>query len=166
MNEKAEPMILCLSKEQKSSLIEETRKKHPKEACGILFGDLGSEGPLVRKIVPVRNVVESTTNFRIDAEEFLRSLSEAEREGMELIGFYHSHPAAAHPSLTDAKYMKLWPENIWLIISSINHDTAAFIIADGKPRRIEIRVDHLGLLTSYCTQQDGQDFQSDEITRY
>jgi proteasome lid subunit RPN8/RPN11 len=159
-------MIIRLSKEQKSSLIEETRKKHPKEACGILFGDLESEGPIVRKVVPVHNVLESTTNFRIDAEGFLRSLSEAEREGMELIGFFHSHPAAAHPSVTDAKYMKLWPENIWLVISSINHDIAAFRIVDGKPRRIEIRVDHLELLTSYCTQQDGQDFQSDEITRY
>jgi proteasome lid subunit RPN8/RPN11 len=134
-------MIIHLSKEQKSSLIEETRRKHPKEACGILFGDLESEGPIVRKIVPVYNVLESTTNFQIDSEEFLRSLSEAEREGMELIGFFHSHSAAAHPSVTDAKYMKLWPENIWLIISSINHDTAAFRIINSKPRKIQIRVD-------------------------
>jgi len=134
-------MIIRLSKELKSSLIEETRKKHPKEACGILFGDLKSEGPIVRKIVPVRNVLESMTNFRIDAEEFMGSLSEAEREGMELIGFFHSHPAAAHPSVTDAKYMKLWPESIWLIISSINHDTAAFRIINNKPRKIQIRVD-------------------------
>ncbi len=141
MNEKAEPMIIRLSKEQKSLLIEETRKEHPKEACGILFGDLGSEGPVVREIVPVCNMLESMTNFRIDAEEFLRSLSEAEGEGMELIGFFHSHPAAAHPSLTDAEYMKLWPENIWLIISSINHDIAAFRIIDSKPREIQIRVD-------------------------
>jgi len=166
LNEKAETMIIRLNKEQKSLLIEKTKKEYPNEACGILFGDLGSEGPIVRKIVPVRNVLESITNFQIDAEEFLRSLSEAEREGIELIGFFHSHPAAAHPSVTDAKYMKLWPGNIWLIISSINHDIAAFIIVDGRPGRIEIRVDHLGLLTSYCTQQDGQDFQSDEITRY
>ena len=159
-------MIIRLNKEQKSLLIEETRKEYPDEACGILFGDLGSEGPIVRKIVPVRNVLESTTNFRIDAEEFLRSLSEAEGEGMELVGFYHSHPAALEPSVTDTKYMKLWPENIWLIISSINQDIAAFRIVDGRPRRMEIRADHLGLLTSYCAQQDGQDFQSDEITRY
>lgn len=134
-------MIIHLSKEQKSSLIEETRKKHPKEACGILFGDLKSEGPIVRKIVPVRNVLESTTNFRIDAEEFLRSLSEAEREGMELVGFFHSHPATPQPSVTDTRSMKLWPENIWLIISSINHDMAAFTMVNSKTRRIKIRVD-------------------------
>jgi len=141
LNEKAEPMIICLKKEHKSALIEETRKRYPNEACGILFGDQRSEGPIVRKIVPVHNVLESIINFRIDPEGFLKLLSEAEREGMELVGFFHSHPAAPQPSVTDTKYMKLWPENIWLIISSINHDMAAFIIVNSKPRRIKIKVD-------------------------
>ena len=100
-------MIILLSKTQVSLLIEEARKKYPIESCGLLFGWITSEEAIVKKIVTTRNILESSTEFQINPEEFIKHISEAEKEGLKLIGFYHSHPAAPKPSMTDIKYMRL-----------------------------------------------------------
>jgi len=135
-------MIVKLTREQIGLLVEETRKKYPIEACGILFGDISSEEVVVRKIVAVHNLLESSTNFQISPEEFLKASFEAEEEGMQLIGFFHSHPAASHPSMADIRYMALWPENLWLIISSIDYDIAAYQTVNSTIQRIDVKVDN------------------------
>ena len=134
-------MIVKLTEEQIGLLVEETRKKYPIEACGILFGDISNEA-VVRKIVAVHNLLESSTNFQISPEEFLKASFEAEEEGMQLIGFFHSHPAASHPSMADIRYMALWPENLWLIISSIDYDIAAYQTVNSTIQRIDVKVDN------------------------
>lgn len=131
-------MIVRMTREQVNILIEETKKRYPTEACGVLFGDVTSEESVLRKIVPLQNVLESPTLFRIDPEEFLTVLSEAERHGMEHIGFFHSHPAPPNPSAADAKNMRLWPDNVWLIISSIKYGMAAYQSIDNGVKRIHM----------------------------
>jgi len=135
-------MIIRLTKEQKGLLIEETRKKYPIEACGVLFGDRSSKETVVRKIMVAHNILKSSTNFQIDPEDFLKALYEAEKEGMQLIGFFHSHPAPPHASMTDVRYMRLWPENIWLIISSLDNSVSAYQIVENKARRPQIGIDN------------------------
>ncbi len=133
-------MIIRLTNAQIGLLIEETRKKYPIEACGVLFGDVSSNEAVVRKIILVHNILESPTNFQINPEEFLKILFKAEKGGMQLIGFFHSHPAAPYPSITDVRYMKLWPESIWLITSSIDYNVAAYKTVNGALQRINIEV--------------------------
>lgn len=119
-------MIVRLTKEQKQFLVREAREKSPMEACGLLFGDIKSEEATVRRIVATRNVSESSTHFEVDPEEFVEALLKAEKEKMELIGFFHSHPATPQPSIVDIRYMKLWPGNIWVVISSIDYQISAY----------------------------------------
>jgi len=133
-------MILRLTEEHLRLLKEAAKNSYPTEACGLIFGDIDGKRAVVKRIRPVQNISESATRFQIDPEEFIETLSEAEKNGGELIGFFHSHPAPAYPSLTDAQYMRLWPENIWLIISSVSYDIAAYNAVDGELRRIDIEV--------------------------
>jgi len=133
-------MIVRLTEEQICLLAEETKRNYPIEACGLLFGDISNEESVVRKIVSVRNVLQSSILFQIDPEEFIKVLFEAEKDDMQLIGFFHSHPAAPQPSVTDVRYMQLWPENIWLIISSIDYSLAAYQTVNGVLKRINIEV--------------------------
>ena len=100
-------VTLLLTEKQISTLIEEARRKHPVEACGLLFGHITEREMLIKRIVPTRNLLDSPTRFRISPEEFVRHLSKAEGEGLRLIGFYHSHPADPAPSSIDLEYMKL-----------------------------------------------------------
>jgi proteasome lid subunit RPN8/RPN11 len=135
-------MILRITREQSRLLIEETRKRCPEEACGLLFGDVSGKEAVVKKTVTVRNVLESPTNFQIDPEEFLRELSEAEKEGMQFIGFFHSHPTTPQPSVTDLRYMQLWPGEIWLVISSTDYTMKAYRTVDGEV--VEVPVEIIG----------------------
>jgi len=133
-------MILQLTEEQIRILKEETKDRYPSEVCGLLFGDIDGRKAIVKRIAVLQNILESATRFQIDPEAFVEALSEAEKNGMQLIGFFHSHPAPAYPSPNDVEYMKLWPENIWLIISSIDYNVAAYQTVNGEPRRIDIEV--------------------------
>jgi len=133
-------MILQLTDEHIRLLKKATKISHPIETCGLLLGNVDSKKAIVKRIAPVQNILESTTRFQIDPETFVEALPEAEKNGMQLIGFFHSHPAPAYPSPTDVEYMKLWPENIWLIISSISYDIAAYQTVDGELRRIDAEV--------------------------
>jgi len=121
-------------------LIEETRKKNPIEACGVLFGDINGKTAIVRKIAIITNTLASSTNFQVHPEEFVKALLEAEKNGMQLIGFFHSHPMASHPSPRDIKYMKLWPKTVWVIISSIDYSVKAYQNVNNKIQKITIEV--------------------------
>ena len=133
-------MIVRFTEEQIRFLVKETRREYPFEACGFLFGDTRQEAAFVRKIVASENSLRSSTRFQIDPEEFLRALSEAEKENLEHIGFFHSHPSPPEPSVIDARHMRLWPESIWLILSSIDHEIAAYQAVNGSFRRIALEV--------------------------
>jgi len=133
-------MILRITREQNRLLIKETRKRWPEEACGLLFGDVSGKEAVVKKVVMVRNVLESPTNFQVDPEEFLKELSKAEKEGMQFIGFFHSHPAAPQPSPTDVRYMRLWPGDIWLVISSVDYSMKAYRIVDDELAGLHVEI--------------------------
>jgi len=87
------------------------------------------------------NKLQSTIRFEIDPETFVKAFTEAEREGLDFIGLFHSHPAPAMPSPIDLKYMKLWGDILWLILSSTNGSLAAFQIVNGKVNEITIKVE-------------------------
>ena len=71
---------------------------YPNECCGILVGT--SEGGIrsVRSVVRCNNVRtdSSQTHYHIDPRELVRAQREARESGLDIIGFYHSHPD--HPA--------------------------------------------------------------------
>ena len=119
----------------------EARKVHPIEACAMLFGKLTQKEAVVKRVVVASNKLQSTARFEIDPETFVNAFTEAEREGLDFIGLFHSHPAPAIPSLIDLKYMKLWGDALWLILSSTNGSLAAYQMRNGKVREITVKVE-------------------------
>ncbi len=73
----------------------------------MLFGRLTEEEALVKRIVMASNELKSTVRFEIDPKKVVDSFTEMERDDLDFIGFFHSHPTAATPSSMDLKYMKL-----------------------------------------------------------
>jgi len=132
-------LILRLERQHVNLLKKEARKVNPIEACAMLFGKLTQEEAVVEKVVVASNKLQSTVRFEIDPETFVKAFTEAEREGLAFIGLFHSHPAPATPSPIDLKYMKLWGDIIWLILSSTNGNLAAFQILNGKVNEITIK---------------------------
>jgi len=141
----------------KSSALEFIRNEgehgYPQECCGLLAGKKEANTFLVYAIVPMKNHVESAIldRYLIDPKE--RSLAEEKisSDGMELIGFYHSHPDHdAYFSQTDLEnseeyqFGEPWlpPTYAYLVLSvqqGKSGDFAAFVIKEGKAEKIPVQ---------------------------
>ena len=133
-------MILVLSREQIDLLKAEAAKNFPVEACAFLFGKLAEDRVTVTKVVVARNILESSTRFEVDPMLVFSTFEQAEKEGLDFVGIFHSHPAPATPSPIDLYYMKLWGSTVWLILSTLDGMIAAFQKTDDQLKRLEIAV--------------------------
>ena len=82
-------------------------RDYPHECCGALFGEEIDGRRSVRAAMPIDNVSEEDRRrrFSISPRDYLRAEREAERLGLLLVGFYHSHPDhPARPSATDREF--------------------------------------------------------------
>ncbi len=91
--------------------------KYPFECCAILLGRQGEDR--IDEILPVNNASETTkrkVQFEIDPLEVYKAEGEAEKKGLEILGFFHSHPDhRASLSGMDEEYMI--PGMIYIIAS-------------------------------------------------
>ena len=105
-------------------------KKHgeedyPHECCGFLFGKNPGKNKTVMKLQAVQNSRESDdrhNRYLISPQEFLKAEKMARESGLEIMGFYHSHPdSEARPSQYDLDYS--WPVYSYIIVSVKNQES-------------------------------------------
>ena len=105
--------LFCNNSEQK--LARHLMQVYPNEGCGILLG----RDVRIEKIKPAENLItdeNGRTFFKMDPLTIYKEECEAQKEGLEVIGFYHSHPdQRAVLSKTDEEYMI--PEMLYIIVS-------------------------------------------------
>ena len=107
----------------------ELEANKPYEACGVLVGTInGSEG-LVGKALPITNSKRTRASFELDPKEHYKAWNEAEKNGMEIVGIYHTHPvSSAVPSLWDRETMQN-DTSVWLIAGA--DGMRAYVWKDG-----------------------------------
>jgi proteasome lid subunit RPN8/RPN11 len=91
---------------------------YPHECCGALLGRDTDAGREVLGLLPLENRHgDSPRNrFVISPEDFLRAESLASERGLELVGWYHSHPD--HPALpSEFDRAHAWPWYSYVIVS-------------------------------------------------
>ena len=90
--------ILRLPRAVFESLRAHGEETYPHECCGALLGRSTPEGWLVERAVRAGNTrTDSAHNrYNIAPVELVRIEREAHRQGLEIAGFYHSHPD--HPA--------------------------------------------------------------------
>ena len=131
-------MILHIANQQLTLLEREARKKHPVEACALLFGKLTEKEAAVKRVAVTPNVLKSAVRFEIDSKAFYDAFTKANNDGLDFVGFFHSHPALAEPSSLDLQFMRLWGDAVWLIFSSVEHRFAVFQMRNGKVRTLTL----------------------------
>lgn len=91
---------------------------YPEECCGFLMGVADEEdGVLVERVLPARNehADDRCHRFLIPPETVLAARKEARGLGLEIVGYYHSHPdLPAEPSERDREHA--WPDVSYLIV--------------------------------------------------
>jgi len=94
-------------------IIEHARRQWPLECCGILAGEENT----VKRSFEMTNSEQSAVRYSMAPQDQLRAYDEMDREGMEMVAIYHSHPhTIPFPSETDVELAVL-PELVSIIVS-------------------------------------------------
>jgi len=82
----------------RDEVIAHARETPPAECCGMLVGTPAAIVSAVR----ATNLSDNPSRFLIDPKDHIRARRDARVRGLDVVGFYHSHPHSdARPSPTD-----------------------------------------------------------------
>jgi proteasome lid subunit RPN8/RPN11 len=80
---------LVVPHEIRRAILAHSSWAYPNEACGLLAGD--DRG--ISLVFCLTNRLHSPTRYTIDPREYFGSMRYAERQGLSIVGAWHSHPA-------------------------------------------------------------------------
>ena len=110
-------MTIELQRQDLERIEKEGVASYPNECCGMLLGKEEDGRKIIAEILPLRNARDDSprNRFLILPEDFIRGDQEARSRGLDIIGFYHSHPDHfAQPSEYDRAHA--WPWYTYLIL--------------------------------------------------
>ncbi len=94
-------------------MVDHAKKEWPLECCGILSG----RDETVEKAYELQNKEGSSVRYSMSPRDQLRVFEEMEKDSIDMIAIYHSHPhTIPFPSETDVK-LAFYPEVASIIIS-------------------------------------------------
>jgi proteasome lid subunit RPN8/RPN11 len=97
---------------------------YPYEICGMLIA--ARDESLVAQTRRVRNTVveRARDRYEMDPRDYIRIQHECDDAGLEIVGYYHSHPdSPARASETDARRSHAGP--FYLIVSCVRGEVVA-----------------------------------------
>ncbi len=85
--------MMLLAPRVEEVILEDAKRRAPEEACGVVAGRVRGSFKLALAAIPCANAsVAPEAEYEIPPEELLRAAEQIEAEGLEVVGFYHSHP--------------------------------------------------------------------------
>jgi proteasome lid subunit RPN8/RPN11 len=136
--------MLRMPKHLAEAIREHGRETYKDEACGVLYGRVEEEHKEVVEIEPLANSRDGQRHrrFLITPNDYRRAEAEAFAKGINLVGFYHSHPNhPAYPSGYDLEHA--WPFFSYVIVS----------VREGEPKEVR----------SFVMEEDRATFAEEEI---
>jgi len=109
---------------------------YPAECCGALIGRIeGVDKEVVRLAPAVNRRTDDPHRYLIAPDDLRRLERDVREEGLEIVGYYHSHPDhPAAPSRFDADHA--WPWYSYLIVR-VDHgrgaELASWVLDDRTP---------------------------------
>jgi proteasome lid subunit RPN8/RPN11 len=120
-------------------------RTYPYEGCGLLIGRADNGVKNVEAVHPTENArLDSRHNrYLIPPDEIMRLEREARQRGLEVIGFFHSHPDhEARPSGYDLEHA--WPWYSYIIVS--------------------VKTEQAAEVNSWILRDDRSEFEQEEIS--
>jgi len=90
--------MLHIGKAQFDAIRRHGEETYPNECCGVLLGQMEEDGNTVIDIVRAENTRSDSAHnrYQIAPQELIRIQQRARSRGLDIVGFYHSHPD--HPA--------------------------------------------------------------------
>jgi proteasome lid subunit RPN8/RPN11 len=109
---------------------------YPHECCGLLLGRALESEKFVNEVRALANEREDSRHnrFLITPETLFRAEKEARSLGLDIVGFYHSHPdTPARPSEFDREHA--WPTYSYIILgveSGESRDMTSWVLSEER----------------------------------
>lgn len=120
--------MISISQKLISQIKLEAEKAYPNECCGFIFGTIENGIKYARhRLAAVNSSDESEKfhRFEITPEQMLNAERCARLMGLDIVGFYHSHPdCSAAPSEYDRSHAL--PVYSYIIVSAVKGKAADF----------------------------------------
>lgn len=123
---------LRIPEEAIEAMVQHARFCGPEEACGLYA--VGNDG-VVSMIYCLTNTDRSTTSYTIEPTELFHAWQHARRNGWEIGGVFHSHPASP-PVPSPADLVGLDPDWVSVIVGT--RELRAYEVRDGIPIEVMI----------------------------
>ena len=136
--------VLTIGEELQARIGAHGAQSYPYECCGALLGRDETEGREVLRLLPLSNRRNDSprNRFELTPDDVRLAEKTARDTGLELLGWYHSHPdAPARPSEFDRAHA--WPWYSYIIVS----------VRGGEPSE----------MTSWRLQDDRSAYDSEKI---
>jgi proteasome lid subunit RPN8/RPN11 len=141
-------MTLLLGRTLMERIQEHGEQAYPEEGAGFLLGRAIVDGGArsVRGIVPLQNAREPDvrgSRYLITPQDYLHAELQAEEQGLELIGVFHSHPD--HPDLP-SEFDREWaqPQFSYLItrvVAGTAKGSRAWRLSDDRAKFTEEEIE-------------------------
>ncbi len=130
-------MSIRVNAQQLAAIKANAERAYPHEGCGLLLGRQVDGHKIVQEVLPVENAREAAAQhnrYLIPPEAVMQGEQLAAQKGLDVIGFFHSHPDhPARPSEFDREHA--WPWYAY-VITSVEQGragrTAAWMLTDDR----------------------------------
>lgn len=111
--------MIQLTTEQIKEIAAHGERDYPYECCGLLLGAFSAGGlKTIAQIYPISNARDEQAKrnrFLITPQELMKGEQYAVQNGMDVIGFYHSHPD--HPAVPSGYDLEhAWPVYSYIVV--------------------------------------------------
>ena len=123
----------------RDAILDHARRALPDECCGLLIGLATGTDTQITRAHPARNLRQSRTRYLIDPADHFAAIRTARRDGLAVVGAYHSHPASPPlPSATDTREAED-TGLLYVIASPALSEVRAYRLDGGRLRSVELR---------------------------
>ncbi|TMB92826.1 MAG: M67 family metallopeptidase [Chloroflexi bacterium] len=109
---------------------------YPDEGCGVMVGRVEGTAVVIERVTSARNlnVERARDRYDLDPADIVRADREARAEGLDIVGFWHSHPDhPAWPSQFDTD--RAWVDYVYIVTATTSAgaaDVNAFTLRDER----------------------------------
>lgn len=124
-------MSVTITETAYQSILAQARKDAPVESCGYL---LGPDKETATENFSMTNIDHSEEHFCFDPKEQFAAVKYARKNGLKIVGNWHSHPASPSRPSEEDKRLAYDPNILYFILSLVAEQPVlnAFRIVDGE----------------------------------
>ena len=132
-------MSITITEQAYQSILSQAQKDAPVESCGYL---LGPDKETATENFPMTNIDHSEEHFSFDPKEQFAAVKYARKNGLKIVGNWHSHPASPSRPSEEDKRLAYDPNILYFILSLAAEQPVlnAFRIVEGEVvEKVELR---------------------------